>query len=79
MKDVCSKPFLTDGSLVSFDIGVLLGFSQLDVAWRYVVFTGPLDERATHIFWPIIHAYHRRISTPCYGLVEATYYPRRWQ
>ena len=59
VKNVSSKPFVAQSSVVS-----------LNVAWHYVVLAGPLNEQATHIFWPIIHAYHRGFSTQRFDLVE---------
>ena len=50
MKDVGSEPFVTNGAIVTFDIGVLLRLPWLDVAERYVVLAGPLNELATDIF-----------------------------
>ena len=39
-----------DSSVVPLDIGVLLRLPRLDVAERYVVLAGPLNELATDIF-----------------------------
>ena len=50
MKDVGSKPFVTNGTIVTFDISVRLRLPRLDIAERYVVFAGPLNELAADIF-----------------------------
>ena len=59
MKDVGSKPFVTNGSVIPLDICVLLRFSRLNITERYVMLTGPLNELSTDVFGAVIHAYHR--------------------
>ena len=64
-----SESFVTDSSVVSLDICVLLRLSRLDVAERYVVLAGPLDELATDIFRAVVYAYHCRFPSPRDDLV----------
>ena len=67
-----SQPFASNGAIVAFDIGVLLGFAWLDVCEPNALFLSPCYQFSTDIFRAIIYANDLRLTTPLDDLVQAS-------
>lgn len=67
---------MANGSVVSFDIGILLWLAGLDMAQRNAIICRPLFERLADIFRAIINPDRKRPSAPCDDAVERADDPR---
>ena len=70
-KDVLIQPFMANRSVVTLELGVLLGFAWLDIFDGDAAFLGPLHQQTTDIFRPVVHANPLRFAAPFDDLVQA--------
>ena len=48
------QPFMAHGSVKPFDIGILSGLARLDIHERDLFVIGPIHQRLSNIFRPIV-------------------------
>ena len=66
------KPVIANGSVVAFDIGVLLRLSWLDMIEPNAMPLRPVGQRAADVLWPVVATNRQRLATPFYDLIERT-------
>jgi hypothetical protein len=69
--DVLVKPFVLDGAVEAFDIGVLLGLAGLDIMDGNPLFLGPFQLLGADLFRVAIHPYHAKLSPPFNDAIKA--------
>jgi len=62
---------MSDGAVIAFDIGILLGLARLDVAQGYTPLFRPFHKLATDIFRPVVDPYCHGLAAPFDDLVQA--------
>ena len=68
-----SRPFVSHRAIVSFDIGVLLGLSGLDIFDGDATPASPFHQHTTDIFRAVVHADHLWLAAPFYDLFFAAH------
>ncbi len=62
--DVLVKPFVSDGAVVTLDIGVLLRLSWLDMLDDNPVFLSPNQQLTTDVFRAVVDPYGAGLAAP---------------
>ena len=71
--------FVTDSTVESFHLGILLRVSRLDVFYPDAAPVCPALQCCTNVLWPVVAADHARASVPSDDLVKAACDALRWQ
>ena len=79
LKLVHVQPFMSSGTIKSFDISVLCWFSWLNVKQGYVVPTRPVHQHLAQIFRAIITAQCGRFASPLDHLLKRPDNTHKWQ
>ncbi len=74
-KDILVEPFMADRSVVTFDIGVLLWLSRLDILDVNAHLFSPCHEFTADIFWPIVHSNNLRLAPPFDNPLQTAHHP----
>ncbi len=69
--DVLVRPFMPDGAVVTFDVGVLLGLSWLDALDGNTLFLSPFQQLDADVFRAIIDPDRAGLATPFDDAIEA--------
>lgn len=77
--DVLVQPFMSNGAVVAFDIGVLLRLTGLDVLYGNPMFLGPFHQFFADVFGAVVDPYGAGLATPFDDAVEAPYDALGWQ
>ena len=75
LKMIPAKPFGSDGTIVSFNIGVLLRLTRLDVHQGTTCLFSPVLKRATDVFRGVVHTNGKRFAAPTNDLIQAPHDP----
>ena len=73
--DILIEPFMPNGSIIAFDISILLRLARLDMLDRDVAALGPFQKLATDVFRAVVDPNACRLALACraFGVSQTCY------
>ena len=76
---VLRQPFITNGPIEAFDIGILCRLARLDIFQSDAFGTSPVLQRCTDVFRAVVAANDLGFATPLHDLLQHPNYTLRGQ